>query len=123
MTPSKQAHYRSLLEARAEALVQSVRREMREARQGEPNDVGDEGDESFRLSEDELRSHMNAADVARLREIEEAQVRLTRGTYGICETCGQEIDPARLELIPEARRCAADQEAFEQQTAERHPTL
>lgn len=27
------------------------------------------------------------------------------GTYGICESCGQKIAPARLEIVPEATLC------------------
>jgi len=27
------------------------------------------------------------------------------GTYGICESCGERIDPARLEILPEATLC------------------
>jgi DnaK suppressor protein len=33
-------------------------------------------------------------------------LRLARnGTYGICENCSNRIDPARLEIIPEATLC------------------
>ncbi len=31
--------------------------------------------------------------------------KLDDGTYGLCESCGNEINPGRLELIPEARHC------------------
>jgi len=41
----------------------------------------------------------------KLQAIEEALQRLENGTYGICERCGQPIDPARLEVIPEATLC------------------
>ncbi|MBA7707673.1 RNA polymerase-binding transcription factor DksA [subsurface metagenome] len=27
------------------------------------------------------------------------------GTYGLCDACGQPIDPARLEALPEASLC------------------
>jgi DnaK suppressor protein len=27
------------------------------------------------------------------------------GTYGICENCGERIDPARLEILPETTLC------------------
>ncbi len=42
-----------------------------------------------------------------LAEVEAAIDRLTKGTYGICERCGQPISPARLEAKPAARRCIA----------------
>ena len=42
-----------------------------------------------------------------LAEVEAAITRLTDGTYGRCEQCGQPIAPARLEAKPAARRCIA----------------
>jgi DnaK suppressor protein len=43
-----------------------------------------------------------------LEEVEAALQRLADGTYGRCERCGQEINPARLEAMPAARLCIAD---------------
>jgi RNA polymerase-binding transcription factor DksA len=40
-----------------------------------------------------------------LREVEDALGKLEAGTYGACESCGQEIAPARLEAKPAARLC------------------
>jgi RNA polymerase-binding transcription factor DksA len=42
---------------------------------------------------------------AHLDEIDAALHRWDDGTYGVCEHCGQPIDPARLEVRPAARRC------------------
>jgi DnaK suppressor protein len=41
----------------------------------------------------------------RLAEIDVAQERLAQGSYGLCETCGRPIAPARLEARPVARTC------------------
>jgi RNA polymerase-binding transcription factor len=43
----------------------------------------------------------------RLAELDAARERLERGAYGICETCGRDIAPARLEAQPATRRCVA----------------
>jgi RNA polymerase-binding transcription factor DksA len=40
-----------------------------------------------------------------LDEVEAALGRMTEGTYGNCERCGQPIAPARLEAMPAARLC------------------
>ena len=39
-----------------------------------------------------------------LNDVEAALVKLDKGTYGICEGCGQPIAPARREATPAARR-------------------
>jgi RNA polymerase-binding protein DksA len=117
MDASKVEHYRSLLKARAQALQDSITAGLREAQADREREVGDAGDESVRLHDRDLSTHIGEADAARLLEIEQAQVRLTEGTYGICEDCGEPIDPERLELVPEARRCAPCQEAHEEAVA------
>jgi RNA polymerase-binding transcription factor DksA len=41
----------------------------------------------------------------RIAQLEEALERLAEGTYGTCESCGQAIDPERLEALPQTRLC------------------
>jgi DnaK suppressor protein len=41
----------------------------------------------------------------RLVEIDAAATRLEEGSYGVCESCGRPISPARLEARPVARTC------------------
>lgn len=40
-----------------------------------------------------------------LKEIEKALEKIKKGTYGICENCGLQIDPARMEVKPSAIYC------------------
>ena len=40
-----------------------------------------------------------------LREIEDALSKFDAGTYGRCESCGNQIAVARLEAMPAARLC------------------
>lgn len=40
-----------------------------------------------------------------LREIEAALVRMEKGEYGTCDSCGVSIPRARLHALPWARRC------------------
>lgn len=48
-----------------------------------------------------------------LRMVEDALRKVEQGTYGICETCGQPINPERLEAIPYARLCITCKEREE----------
>jgi RNA polymerase-binding transcription factor DksA len=45
-----------------------------------------------------------------LRQVEDALARCNAKTYGICEICGREIPPERLEILPYAARCVPCQE-------------
>lgn len=49
----------------------------------------------------------------KLDEIELALRAAEEGTYGICEVCGQPIDPARLKIMPEATMCVPCKTATE----------
>jgi RNA polymerase-binding transcription factor DksA len=40
-----------------------------------------------------------------LREVDDALAKFADGTYGKCESCGEQISEARLEAMPSARLC------------------
>jgi len=42
---------------------------------------------------------------ASAERVERALAKLAEGTYGVCDVCGQEIPPARLEAQPESAVC------------------
>lgn len=48
-----------------------------------------------------------------LGQVEDAQRRREQGLYGICERCGREIAPARLQALPQATLCIDCQRAVE----------
>ncbi|MCU1593795.1 MAG: transcriptional regulator, TraR/DksA family [Frankiales bacterium] len=82
----------------------------------------EEADESP-LEEEELAAAQEEAEQEdalveaaqhRKTEAEAALTRLEAGTYGVCIDCGEKIAEARLEFRPEASRCLADQEKFEE---------
>jgi RNA polymerase-binding transcription factor DksA len=63
---------------------------------------GDIGTETFEREKDfslleQLEAEIGDLDAA-LRKIDD-------GTYGICEICGRQIEPARLEAMPGTRTC------------------
>ncbi len=45
-----------------------------------------------------------------LKEVNNALARVAKGTYGVCEACGDEIQPNRLRAIPWARYCLSCEE-------------
>jgi RNA polymerase-binding protein DksA len=50
-----------------------------------------------------------------LQAVNDALAKVDRGTYGICEECGQPIDERRLEALPEATHCITCQSKLEKQ--------
>jgi len=66
-------------------------------------------DDGSRVTERLLNSRLVAAARQQLQETEDALSRIDDGTYGLCGTCGGEISPQRLEILPAARLCVACQ--------------
>ncbi len=48
-----------------------------------------------------------------LEQVDAALHKMTHGTYGRCERCGQEIDFARLKAMPQATLCMSCQRQAE----------
>jgi DnaK suppressor protein len=69
---------------------------------GYGNHMADDASEIFE-QEKNLALQRNMQEI--LDKVERAIHKLDLGTYGVCETCGVIIDPARLEALPYAAHC------------------
>jgi RNA polymerase-binding protein DksA len=56
----------------------------------------------------EIDYSLEQNDVRVLAAIDAALARIDEGSYGLCERCGKEIEPERLEAIPYATLCIED---------------
>lgn len=62
-----------------------------------------EGDPN--IYEREMNLALRRSARAKVRSIQEALHRLREGKYGLCARCGREIEPERLEILPDTDRC------------------
>jgi len=113
----KAALRKSLIQKREE-IVREVKSEISKYIKGETRQLVDtaldDGDWSVvDLSEDISFKHMSTHR-ENLLKIDEALRKLSEGTYGICEECGEEISKARLKILPFAIYCTDCQERKEQ---------
>jgi DnaK suppressor protein len=108
-------HARQLIVSERERLAGLIRERETEAGIGSESETGsiselssldqhqgDIGTETFEREKDfslleQLEAEIGDLDAA-LRKIDE-------GIYGICEVCGREIEPERLEAMPGTRTC------------------
>ena len=74
-----------------------------ERREGSP--FGKREEEATESLELERRLALEQGIKAQLADIESALVKIEAGKYGRCEVCGKPIEPARLAVLPQARRC------------------
>lgn len=75
--------------------------------------LADIGSEEHEREKEFLMASMEGR---RLYAIDDALRRLYREpeTFGVCERCGRDIGEERLDIVPQATLCAADQEAVEE---------
>lgn len=90
------------LEAERERVLLDVGR-LREAFKIEVDGNVDEADPNFAEREKVLALVRGLG--LKLESIDNALRQAQNGRYGICERCGEPIDPARLEVVPEATLC------------------
>ena len=76
---------------------------MEERREGSP--FGKREEEATETLELEKRLALERRIREQSAEVEHALSKFEEGTYGLCDSCGQPIDPARLEALPQASLC------------------
>jgi len=74
-----------------------------ERREGSP--FGKREEEATETLELEKRLVLEKRIKGQLADVEHALHKFEEGTYGLCDNCGQPIDPARLEALPQASWC------------------
>ena len=101
LRPRLEGEQKRLIE-QLEQLKASVRpAEVR--REGSP--FGKREEEATESLELEKRLALEKRVREQLAEVSHALHKFEEGTYGLCDSCGQPIDPARLEALPQANLC------------------
>ncbi|PZN29360.1 MAG: conjugal transfer protein TraR [Proteobacteria bacterium] len=109
------------VEARLRDRAAELRQEIREALERSSDEshvriaeqARDREDDSFANLVVDVTYAEVERDADELRRIDGALRRIAEGTYGLCEMCGGEIAPERLEAEPTATRCIRCQELYE----------
>ncbi|HKS55615.1 MAG TPA: TraR/DksA family transcriptional regulator [Steroidobacteraceae bacterium] len=120
MTSSEQ-HQTTTIKSRLHARAAQLRGEIQHTLERSTDETHVRIAEQARDTEDDSFSNLivdlNLAEIDRdadeLRRIDTALLRLSEGSYGLCEDCGQRIPEARLEAEPTALRCIRCQELYE----------
>ena len=95
---SEQKHLTEQLEQ-----LQAGVRPADERREGSP--FGKREEEATESLELEKRLALEKQMREQLAGVEHALSKFEEGTYGLCDSCGKKIDPARLEALPQASLC------------------
>lgn len=127
LSAADRAELRSTLRQRAATLREEIRRTLLRSDQESHVAIAEQArdleDDSFA----DLIVDVNLAEVTRdvteLRQVEAALKRAAEGTYGRCDSCGEDIDRARLRAQPSALRCLRCQADYERAHPQPTPSL
>jgi DnaK suppressor protein len=97
---------RNRLETERETLLEELKNTASlVAERQERGHYGEEGELATEIVEVEKGLVLEKRIRDQLEEVELALRKFDQGTYGLCELCGQPIEPARLEALPRAKLC------------------
>jgi DnaK suppressor protein len=120
MNAAKRDHFKKLLLSELRRHVQHVDEDQLQALEVANDDAKESSDLALRDVIQELVLKLGDRESKMVADIDQALMRMSEGSYGICIRCNQPIDERRLEAMPTARydaACQATVEAMKGETA------
>lgn len=114
MEKKKLEQFKKRLEERQQALRKAVSRTEEDGRIADQDPAQDIADRAANSYTKEFLFSVSNNDRQLLNMVESALQRIREGSFGECVSCGNEINPKRLEAVPWTRYCIACQEKKEQ---------
>jgi len=93
------------LEAKRESLSEEIKTTALVAARRESSFYSEQSELATEIVEAEKGLILEKRVRDQLAEIEHTLRKFDQGTYGLCDICGQPIEPARLEALPQANLC------------------
>jgi len=105
----KDLYKHSLLKKRTEIFTEGDAKPLNKSVENNTRQ-GDLADQASGNNDVHIQVKIKQTDAKILQAIEEALLRMEKGTYGICRDCGEPVAPARLNAIPWTRVCISCKE-------------
>ena len=105
--------FKKRLEDRQRELRTTVNRTAQDGREADSESAQDIADRAAQSYNKEFLFHQSNNERQLLQMVESALTRIHEGTFGQCISCGEEINPKRLEAVPWTRHCIECQEKLE----------
>ena len=99
------AYKDALLKKRGELAAAAGLKPIQNSMEHNNGRQGDMADQAAGNNEVHIHLRLKQTDAKILQAIDEALLRIEKGTFGICRDCGEPIAEARLNAIPWTRVC------------------
>ncbi len=105
MNTQTQEQFKSLLTDMKQKLTYGVARCLSYSKEEVSGGVPDINDDATRTYNRQVMLNLGEQERSQLEKVEEALQKLSEGSYGACEECGEHIPVKRLEIVPFAKFC------------------
>ncbi len=106
--------FKKKLQQKQSDLLRAVSRNEQDGRSADEDATQDIADKAINSYTKEFLFHQSNSERSLLQMVDEALLRIREGSYGLCLTCGTEVNSKRLEAVPWTRHCIECQEKIEQ---------
>lgn len=113
--------FKTLLEERRNEATAQAESTKEKGMTFDPDDLPDEVDLASSEADQSMNLRLRDRERILIKKIDKALAKIEEGTYGDCETCGEEISIKRLEARPVTDlciRCKEEEEQMERSFAE-----
>jgi RNA polymerase-binding transcription factor len=114
--------FRKRLEDRQRELRYTMNRAAQDGRDADLESAQDIADRAANSYNKEFLFSQSNNERQLLQMVDSALDRIREGTFGECISCGQDINPKRLEAVPWTRHCIGCQEKLEKGLLEHSTT-
>ena len=114
MDKKKLDAFKKRLEERQRELRHTMNRTAQDGRDADQESAQDIADRAANSYNKEFLFHQSNTERQLLQMVDGALDRIREGVFGQCISCGEEINPKRLEAVPWTRHCIECQEKLEQ---------
>jgi len=122
MEKKKLEVFKKRLEERQRELRNAMARSAQDGRDADLESAQDVADRAANSYNKEFLFHQSNTDRQLLQMVDAALERIREGSFGECISCGNEINPKRLEAVPWTRHCIECQEKLEKGMLEHSST-
>ncbi|MBI2026240.1 MAG: TraR/DksA C4-type zinc finger protein [Deltaproteobacteria bacterium] len=106
--------FQGILEGQKKRLLESVQKTVDQDLTLPAEDLSDEVDLASNEVNQSIAFRLRDRERVLLQKIEDALDRIEQGEFGVCESCGEEIERKRLEARPVTTLCIGCKEEQEQ---------
>jgi DnaK suppressor protein len=113
MTKTQSKGYKKLLLIKKQGLAEAYNKNKNYGRTTDDEGTQDLADKASNAYTKEFLYSLSNTDREVLQKVDDALVRITRGSFGVCVECGDSLNKKRLEAVPWASHCLSCQEKVE----------